>query len=126
MKTTSLKRNRSISAAATLRNALETAASPGRNPSTLEKGNMTMKTTKLTVLAGLCCALGLGLLPAQAFDSGSTGSYGPINITTDTTLDMPSNGRRLTAAAPAATGQSTSPPTLRWICPATASSTALP
>jgi hypothetical protein len=92
MKTTSLKSTRSISAAARLRNVRKTTALPGSNPLTLEKGNMTMKDTKLTVLAGLCCALGLGLLPALAFDSGSTGSYGAINITTDTTLDMPSNG----------------------------------
>src|SRR5881296_1745549 len=28
----------------------------------------------------------------QPFSSGSDGSYGPLNITSDTTLDLPTNG----------------------------------
>jgi hypothetical protein len=43
----------------------------------------------------LVVALSLGVnspLFGQAFDSGSNGSYGALNVTTDTTLDMPSDG----------------------------------
>src|SRR5258706_7032184 len=34
-------------------------------------------------------------MPAQtfAFDSGSTGEYGPMNITSNTTLDLPVDGK---------------------------------
>jgi len=51
-----------------------------------------MKTTDLTkpILAlGLAASLPLG---AQPFSSGSNGSYGPMDITTNTTLDMPPDG----------------------------------
>lgn len=40
---------------------------------------------------GLCCGTGAGLL-GQAFDSGSDGSYGPINVTANTTLNLPPDG----------------------------------
>ncbi len=42
-----------------------------------------------------CAALCAGLLPPLAraqFDSGSNGSYGPLNITENTTLDLPPDG----------------------------------
>lgn len=45
--------------------------------------------------AALAAALFLGLLPCPAiaqFDSGSNGSYGPLNITENTTLDLPPDG----------------------------------
>jgi hypothetical protein len=44
---------------------------------------------------GLGAALLLGLLPGTAlaqFDAGSNGSYGPLNITANTTLDLPPDG----------------------------------
>lgn len=44
---------------------------------------------RLVVLAGLVGWMGQA---AEPFDSGSNGSYGPMNITTDTTLDMPPDG----------------------------------
>jgi hypothetical protein len=46
-------------------------------------------------LAGLGAGLLLGLLPGTAFaqfDAGSNGSYGPLNITENTTLDLPPDG----------------------------------
>ena len=48
-------------------------------------------------LAWICGAFlsitaGISATFAQAFSSGSDGSYGPLNITTDTTLPMPTNG----------------------------------
>ena len=45
--------------------------------------------------AALAAALFLGLLPGTAlaqFDAGSNGSYGPLNITENTTLDLPPDG----------------------------------
>ena len=44
----------------------------------------------LSTLASI--ALGSALLHGQSFSSGSDGSYGPMNITANTTLTMPSNG----------------------------------
>jgi hypothetical protein len=45
--------------------------------------------------AALAAALFVGLLPCTAvaqFDAGSNGGYGPLNITADTTLDLPPDG----------------------------------
>ncbi len=42
----------------------------------------------VTLLLSVSALQALG----QAFSSGSTGSYGPINVTADTTLDMPGDG----------------------------------
>jgi hypothetical protein len=43
----------------------------------------------LTFFLGLCAKTPL---PGQAFDSGSNGSYGALNVTTNTILDMPADG----------------------------------
>ena len=52
-----------------------------------------MKTNhNLVNLAMLISLAGVQSLRAAAFDCGSDGSYGPINVQADTTLDMPSNG----------------------------------
>jgi hypothetical protein len=50
-------------------------------------------TVKCTFLASLLAGLGGATAYGQfTFNSGSDGSYGPLNITTNTTLDLPSNG----------------------------------
>src|SRR5437667_12626146 len=46
---------------------------------------------KTRTIVGLSIMLATQL-PAAPFNSGSTGSYGPIEITTNTTLDMPPDG----------------------------------
>ena len=51
-----------------------------------------MNTRKLTLLVPLIGILGVMPSPGQEFNSGSDGSYGPLNITSNTTLSMPSNG----------------------------------
>ena len=52
-----------------------------------------MKATKLTCLiASVCLLPAAPLYAAEVFNSGSNGSYGEMNITTDTTLDMPPDG----------------------------------
>ena len=51
-----------------------------------------MKITNLTALAALATLLGLAGASAAPFNSGSTGAYGPINITSNTTLAMPADG----------------------------------
>ena len=43
-------------------------------------------------IAALIGGLTLAATSARAFDSGSDGSYGPLNITNDTLLPMPPNG----------------------------------
>lgn len=51
--------------------------------------------THPTLPAALAAALFLGLLPGTAlaqFDAGSNGSYGPLNVTENTTLDLPPDG----------------------------------
>lgn len=51
--------------------------------------------TYCTRLPALAAALFLGWLPGAAlaqFDSGSNGSYGTLNITENTTLDLPPDG----------------------------------
>src|SRR5687768_5366568 len=47
-----------------------------------------MKTPALA----LALALAVPTLNAQSFNSGSTGAYGPINVTADTTLIPPPDG----------------------------------
>ena len=49
-----------------------------------------MKTHALILTAALLCAA--ESLYAQAFNSGSTGADGALNITADTTLQLPPNG----------------------------------
>ena len=49
-----------------------------------------MKTKARLIALGLLFMSAAGW--AQNFTSGSDGSYGPLNITTDTTLDVPANG----------------------------------
>jgi hypothetical protein len=51
-----------------------------------------MKAPFRIALTALACAAALPQMHAQGFSSGSDGSYGPLNITTDTTLDLPTNG----------------------------------
>jgi len=50
-----------------------------------------MKILKTLIIAGLLNGLATAQAPAQ-FSSGSDGSYGPLNITNDTTLTVESNG----------------------------------
>ncbi len=51
-----------------------------------------MKTNTLTALAAIITFFGVAGASAAAFNSGSTGAYGPINITANTTLPMPADG----------------------------------
>ena len=51
-----------------------------------------MKTTNLAALAAITTLLGLAGASAAPFNSGSTGAFGPINITSDTTLALPADG----------------------------------
>ena len=51
-----------------------------------------MKAILRIAITALACAAGLLQVNAQGFTSGSTGSDGPLNITTNTTLDLPTNG----------------------------------
>lgn len=51
-----------------------------------------MKAILRVTMTALACAAALPQVNAQGFNSGSTGSYGPLNITTNTTLDLPTNG----------------------------------
>jgi len=44
-----------------------------------------------TVAFGLVCCMGAGL-HGQAFDSGSNGTYGAIDVSSNTTLDLPDDG----------------------------------
>ena len=46
----------------------------------------------LAACAALLCAVALPQTFAQGFSSGSDGSFGPMNITNDTTLNLPANG----------------------------------
>jgi len=45
-----------------------------------------------SLVATLALSQAVVLNAAQPFDSGSNGSYGPLNITNNTTLDMPTHG----------------------------------
>jgi len=51
-----------------------------------------MKLILSATFVALCAAALPPSLHAQGFTSGSTGAYGPMNITTNTTLDLPTNG----------------------------------
>lgn len=51
-----------------------------------------MKAILPIALTALLSAAALPQAHAQGFTSGSTGSDGPLNITTNTTLDLPANG----------------------------------
>lgn len=51
-----------------------------------------MKAILRIAITALACAAGLPQVNAQGFTSGSTGSYGPLTITTNTTLDLPAGG----------------------------------
>ncbi len=51
-----------------------------------------MKTKNLAALAAIATLLGVAGASAAPFDSGSTGAYGSINITGNTTLAMPADG----------------------------------
>src|SRR5437899_5438143 len=51
-----------------------------------------MKSTKSLTVALLASIAAAASLSAQVFSSGSDGSYGALNVTTNTTLDMPPNG----------------------------------
>jgi hypothetical protein len=50
-----------------------------------------MKTRKIVMLLGLAGVAGF-VASAAPFECGSTGAYGPMNITTDTTLNLPPDG----------------------------------
>ena len=51
-----------------------------------------MKAILHTALTATLCITALPRVYAQGFTSGSTGSYGPMNITNFTLLDLPANG----------------------------------
>ncbi len=52
-----------------------------------------MKANNITnIVIGLCAVSALSL-PAQPFSSGSDGSYGPLNVTSNTVLDLPPDGK---------------------------------
>ena len=51
-----------------------------------------MKMTNLAALAALATLFAFAGASAAPFDSGSTGAYGPINITSNTVLAMPADG----------------------------------
>ncbi|MSU62108.1 MAG: hypothetical protein EXS31_06890 [Pedosphaera sp.] len=51
-----------------------------------------MKALLPMALTALLCITASLQVSAQGFNSGSDGLYGPMNITADTTLDLPSNG----------------------------------
>lgn len=57
-----------------------------------EHQGKSMKPILATALTTLFCSMALPHAGAQGFSSGSTGSDGPMNITTNTTLDLPANG----------------------------------
>src|SRR5262245_11852292 len=44
------------------------------------------------LLLPLLGGMGMARLSAQTFNSGSDGSYGPLTITSNTTLEVPANG----------------------------------
>jgi hypothetical protein len=52
-----------------------------------------MKFLGATMLGAGCCGLMTARAPAQGFSSGSDGSYGPMNITSNTTLNLPPDGK---------------------------------
>lgn len=51
-----------------------------------------MKPVNPTPLVLLLCGLAVHHALAQGFSSGSMGAYGPMNITSNTTLDLPADG----------------------------------
>jgi hypothetical protein len=51
-----------------------------------------MKPVNPTLLVLLLSGLAVNHALAQGFSSGSTGAYGPMNITSNTTLDLPGDG----------------------------------
>jgi len=51
-----------------------------------------MKNTYPAALAAMATLLCMVVVSAAPFDSGSTGAYGPINVTSNTTLEMPADG----------------------------------
>lgn len=51
-----------------------------------------MKTPPLKIISLLAAALTGQAALAQSFNSGSTGAYGPMNITSNTTLNLPPDG----------------------------------
>lgn len=67
------------------------ACSPAPQNEILRYGRLKVGVTGAALLA-LAAMLGLRTCAAQAFDCGSTGAYGPMNITTDTTLNLPPDG----------------------------------
>jgi hypothetical protein len=51
-----------------------------------------MKKNHLPTLVTGLCLTSITMLGAAGFDSGSDGSYGPLNITTSTNIDVPADG----------------------------------
>src|SRR5262245_44989910 len=51
-----------------------------------------MKPILVSTLITVACAAVMPHATGQGFTSGSDGSYGPMNIQTNTTLDLPPNG----------------------------------
>ena len=51
-----------------------------------------MKTKLHLTCAAILCAAALPLARGASFQSGSDGSYGPLDVTANTTLDLPANG----------------------------------
>jgi hypothetical protein len=66
-----------------------------QSAATPERARKQQEATQGRFVCILVAALSLGVnssLLGQAFNSGSNGSYGPLNVTTDTVLDMPADG----------------------------------
>src|SRR5688572_20977419 len=57
-----------------------------------EHQGKSMKPILATAFTAFFCSMALPYAGAQSFSSGSTGADGPMNITTNTTLDLPANG----------------------------------
>ena len=67
------------------------ASAPNESETATTRLNL-MKAILSAATTILLCAAALPRAHAQGFNSGSDGSYGPMNITTNTTLDLPTNG----------------------------------
>lgn len=52
-----------------------------------------MKTKQILLLAALAAGIGVDQARAQKFSSGSTGADGALNVTANTTIDLPPDGR---------------------------------
>src|SRR5687767_12509190 len=76
---------------------MKTTTQPEQRPGSFpydqrQQPSQLMKPILATALTVLLCAATQPLLRAQGFTSGSDGSYGPMNITSNTVLQLPPDG----------------------------------